>query len=164
MQAGQFANPANPEVHRRTTAEEIWRDTDGHVDVFVAGVGTGGTISGVSDVLKQRNPELHSVALEPTTSPVMSGGEPGPGNLIQGIGPGFFPDVLRMDLIDVEQEGPADDIRIALRAEHADDAEFLHAAERRIDGLVCQVQPLGSVCCGENRTLTEKLMNLDRRS
>lgn len=100
VQAGQFTNPANPEVHRRTTAEEIWRDTDGNVDVFIAGVGTGGTITGVAEVLKERNPGLRAIALEPATSPVMSGGEPGPGNMIQGIGAGFLPDVLRMDLID----------------------------------------------------------------
>lgn len=100
VQPGQFRNPANPEIHRRTTAEEIWRDTGGTIDVFVAGVGTGGTITGVSEVLKQRNPELHTVALEPETSPVMSGGEPGPGNMIQGIGAGFIPEILRMDLVD----------------------------------------------------------------
>ena len=100
VQAGQFTNPANPDVHRRTTAEEIWRDTDGSVDVFVAGVGTGGTITGVTDVLKQRNPELHAVALEPATSQVMAGGDPGPGNTIQGIGAGFIPEILDMDLVD----------------------------------------------------------------
>ena len=100
VQAGQFTNPANPDVHRRTTAEEIWSDTDGKVDVFVAGVGTGGTITGVSDVLKQRNPDLHTVALEPATSQVMAGGEPGPGNTIQGIGAGFIPEILDMDLVD----------------------------------------------------------------
>jgi cysteine synthase A len=100
VQPGQFRNPANPDIHRRTTAEEIWRDTDGTVDVFVAGVGTGGTITGVADVLKQRNPDLHAVALEPATSPVLSGGEPGPGNTIQGIGAGFIPEILDMDLVD----------------------------------------------------------------
>lgn len=100
VQAGQFTNPANPDVHRRTTAEEIWRDTDGKVDVFVAGVGTGGTITGVADVLKQRNPKLHAVALEPATSQVMAGGEPGPGNTIQGIGAGFIPEILDMELVD----------------------------------------------------------------
>ena len=100
VQAGQFTNPANPDVHRRTTAEEIWRDTDGNVDVFVAGVGTGGTITGVTDVLKQRNPNLHAVALEPATSQVMAGEEPGPGNTIQGIGAGFIPEILNMDLVD----------------------------------------------------------------
>jgi cysteine synthase A len=100
VQAGQFVNPANPDVHRRTTAEEIWRDTDGKVDVFVAGVGTGGTITGVSSVLKERNPDLHTVALEPATSPVMSGGEPGPGNTVQGIGAGFIPEILDMGLVD----------------------------------------------------------------
>lgn len=100
IQAGQFVNPTNPEVHRRTTAEEIWRDTDGNVDIFVSGVGTGGTVTGVSEVLKKRNPALHTIALEPETSPVMSGGEPGPGNEIQGIGAGFIPDILNLDIVD----------------------------------------------------------------
>jgi cysteine synthase A len=95
----QFANPANPDVHRRTTAEEIWRDTDGKVDILVAGVGTGGTITGVSEVIKPRRPSFRAVAVEPAASPVLSGGAPGP-HKIQGIGAGFVPDVLRMDLVD----------------------------------------------------------------
>ncbi len=95
----QFANPANPEVHRTTTAEEIWADTDGDVDIVVAGVGTGGTITGVADALKQRKDGFRAVAVEPVDSPVLSGGDPGP-HKIQGIGAGFVPDVLQTDLID----------------------------------------------------------------
>jgi cysteine synthase A len=95
----QFKNPANPEIHRKTTALEIWEDTDGHVDILVAGVGTGGTITGISDVIKKRKREFKAIAVEPEHSPVLSGGRPGP-HKIQGIGAGFVPDVLRMDLID----------------------------------------------------------------
>jgi cysteine synthase A len=95
----QFRNPANPAIHRRTTAEEIWRDTDGKVDAIVAGVGTGGTITGVASVIKFRRPGFKAIAVEPDTSPVLSGGPPGP-HKIQGIGAGFVPDVLQMDLLD----------------------------------------------------------------
>ena len=95
----QFGNPANPEIHRRTTAEEIWRDTDGKVDILVAGVGTGGTITGVAEVIKARKPSFRAVAVEPAASPVLSGGSPGP-HLIQGIGAGFIPEVLNLEIID----------------------------------------------------------------
>jgi cysteine synthase A len=95
----QFRNPYNPEIHRKTTAEEIWRDTDGNIDFLVAGVGTGGTITGISDVIKSRKPGFKAVAVEPAASPVLSGGKPGP-HKIQGIGAGFVPDVLRRDLVD----------------------------------------------------------------
>jgi len=95
----QFDNPANPEIHRLTTAEEIWRDTEGRIDVLVAGVGTGGTITGVAEVIKKRKPAFQAVAVEPADSPVLSGGEPG-SHKIQGIGAGFVPRVLKMDLVD----------------------------------------------------------------
>jgi cysteine synthase A len=95
----QFNNPANPEIHRKTTAEEIWRDTDGKVDIVVAGVGTGGTITGIADVIKKKKASFRAIAVEPDASPVLSGGSPGP-HRIQGIGAGFVPAVLNRDLVD----------------------------------------------------------------
>jgi cysteine synthase A len=111
----QFENPANPAIHRKTTAEEVWRDTDGKVDIFVAGVGTGGTITGVAQVIKERKPEAKFIAVEPAASPVLSGGQKGP-HPIQGIGAGFVPPVLDLDLIDeIVTVGNDDAINLARR-------------------------------------------------
>lgn len=111
----QFENPANPEIHRATTAEEVWRDTDGKVDIFVAGVGTGGTITGVAQVIKQRKPSTQFIAVEPAASPVLSGGQKGP-HPIQGLGAGFIPPVLDEDLVDeVITVGNEESIALARR-------------------------------------------------
>jgi cysteine synthase len=116
----QFSNPANPEIHRRTTAEEIWRDMAGKVDVLVAGVGTGGTITGCGERLREHNPDLYVVAVEPRTSAVLSGGDPGP-HKIQGIGPGFVPEVLNTEVYDeimpVDDEDALDVARLCARRE-----------------------------------------------
>ena len=125
----QFANEANPEIHRRTTAEEIWRDTDGAVDIIVAGVGTGGTITGVADVLKQRKPSVTAIAVEPNGSPVLSGGKPGP-HKIQGIGAGFVPEVLRTELIDE-----------VIQVDHEE-------AGRVVRKLACEEGILAGISCG----------------
>lgn len=116
----QFKNPANPKIHRDTTAEEIWNDTDGQVDVLVSGVGTGGTLTGVAEVIKPRKPEFRVIAVEPEESPVLSAGEPGP-HKIQGIGAGFIPDILRTELIDevvqVNSEEAGEKARVLAREE-----------------------------------------------
>lgn len=116
----QFTNPANPQVHRRTTAEEIWRDTDGQVDIVVAGVGTGGTITGIAEVIKERKPAFRAVAVEPADSPVLSGGKPG-AHRIQGIGAGFVPEVLNRGVIDevicVETQNAVNTARRLARSE-----------------------------------------------
>jgi cysteine synthase A len=123
----QFENPANPEIHRRTTAEEIWNDTEGNVDVIVSGVGTGGTLTGCAEVLKPRRPTLRMVAVEPDVSPVLSGGEPGPGNMIQGIGAGFIPPILNTEMIDeVITVGNAESVDMARQA-------------ARLDGIPCGI-------------------------
>lgn len=108
----QFENPANPEIHRKTTAQEIWRDTDGMVDMLVAGVGTGGTITGVAEVIKKKKPDFKAIAVEPADSPVLSGGQPGP-HKIQGLGAGFVPGVLNLKVIDEIISVTYDDARKA---------------------------------------------------
>ncbi len=125
----QFANPANPEIHRRTTAEEIWEQTGGEVDVLVAGVGTGGTITGCGERLKERNPDLHVVAVEPKSSPVISGGRPGP-HRIQGIGAGFVPSIFNREIVDEIAPVPG-------RGRDRDLAQRLARAEGVLAGMSC---------------------------
>ena len=122
----QFSNPANPAAHRRTTAEEIWHDTDGLVDIFVSGVGTGGTITGVSEVIKSRKPSFRAIAVEPHDSPVLSGGKPGP-HKIQGIGAGFIPEVLNTGIIDEV---------VTVTNEHAFDTSRRLA---KLEGILCGI-------------------------
>jgi cysteine synthase A len=122
----QFANPANPRIHRETTAEEIWRDTEGQVDILVAGVGTGGTITGITQVIKARKPSFKAIAVEPTDSPVLSGGQKGP-HKIQGIGAGFVPDVLEQALLD-------DVVTVS-----NDDAFETARRAARIEGILCGI-------------------------
>ncbi len=112
----QFQNPANPKIHRETTAEEIWNDTEGQVDILVAGVGTGGTITGVAEVIKPRKPSFQAIAVEPLAVPTLSGGQPNPPNRIQGLGAGFVPDVLRTELLDeIVTVGNEDAVTMARR-------------------------------------------------
>ena len=122
----QFANPANPKVHRETTAEEIWRDTEGQADILISGVGTGGTITGVAQVIKARKPSFKAIAVEPTDSPVLSGGQKGP-HKIQGIGAGFIPEVLEQSLID-------DVVKVA-----NDDAFETARAAAKLEGILCGI-------------------------
>jgi len=110
----QFKNPANPKIHRETTAEELWRDTDGKIDILVAGVGTGGTITGVAEVIKKKKTRFKAIAVEPAGSPVLSGGKPGP-HKIQGIGAGFIPDIMRLDLVDEIIKVTNDDAGVTAR-------------------------------------------------
>lgn len=122
----QFKNPANPEIHRKTTAEEIWHDTEGGVDLFIAGVGTGGTITGVAEVIKSRNPAFKAIAVEPAASPVLSGGKPG-AHKIQGIGAGFIPEIVNLSIIDE-----------VMRVSNADAFETARALAEK-EGILCGI-------------------------
>ena len=138
----QFQNPANPEIHRRTTAEELWEDTDGRIDTLIAGVGTGGTITGVAQVLKQRKPSFRAVAVEPAASPVISGGQPGP-HPIQGIGAGFIPEVLDTSLLD------------AVVTVENDDALEMARRLAREEGILCGISSGAAVAAALKWALGE---------
>ena len=134
----QFQNPANPEIHRKTTAEEIWRDTDGKVDIFVAGVGTGGTVTGVGEVLKKYKPSVKIIAVEPAASPVLSGGQPGP-HKIQGIGAGFVPDIFNRTIVDEIIQVGNDDAFATSRALSKTEGLLVGIASREATWVASQV-------------------------
>lgn len=145
----QFSNPSNPEIHRKTTAEEIWRDTDGQIDILVAGVGTGGTITGVAEVLKQRKPDFKAIAVEPAQSPILSGGSPSP-HKIQGIGAGFVPDVLNREIIDeIIQVKDEDAIEISRK---------LATQEGLLSGISCGAAMWATLEVAKREENTDKLI------